>query len=57
MILLNLSQIRFRIDHSFFGFVLCRLRGAVKQPRNGLLYAKVIENYIIVKFLTNHCLE
>ena len=24
--------------YTFFGFILCRMRGAVKLPQNGLLY-------------------
>ena len=56
--IISLSWIRgliFIFLNTFFGFVLCRLRGAVKLPQNGLLYTQVIENYLIVKFLTKYC--
>ena len=39
--------------NTFFSFILCRLRDAVKQPINGPLYTQVIENYIIIEANTD----
>ena len=50
----NFLSIIFIFFNTFFSFILCRLRGAVKQPINGLLYTQVIENHIIINFLTKY---